>query len=101
MFVKLLFKFDVSDIQVGFKVFKREVLEKVFFKVLVKKYVFDVEFLIVINMYGYKIYELLIKIEYKSFNFFINYRVIVRMFLDIVVIVYRKNILYYYNGDKR
>lgn len=81
--------------------FKREVLEKVFFKVLVKKYVFDVEFLIVINMYGYKIYELLIKIEYKSFNFFINYRVIVRMFLDIVVIVYRKNILYYYNGDKR
>lgn len=81
--------------------FKREVLEKVFFKVLVKKYVFDVGFLIVINMYGYKIYELLIKIEYKSFNFFINYRVIVRMFLDIVVIVYRKNILYYYNGDKR
>lgn len=99
--VKILLKLDVSDTQVGLKVFRREVLEKAFSKILVKKYAFDVELLTVINMYGYKIYELPIKIEHKSFNSSINYRAIARMFLDTAAIVYRKNILHYYNGDKK
>ncbi|NJE06984.1 glycosyltransferase family 2 protein [Thermococcus sp. M39] len=99
--VKMLLKLDVSDTQVGLKVFRREVLEKAFSKILVKKYAFDVELLTVINMYGYKIYELPIKIEHKSFDSSIDYRAITRMFIDTMAIFYRKNILHYYNGDNK
>ncbi|ALV63855.1 Glycosyltransferase [Thermococcus sp. 2319x1] len=99
--VKMLLKLDVSDTQVGLKVFRREVLEKAFSKILVKKYAFDVELLTVISMYGYKIYELPIKIEHKSFDSSIGYRAIARMFIDTMAIFYRKNILHYYNGDSK
>ncbi|AIU69539.1 dolichol-phosphate mannosyltransferase [Thermococcus eurythermalis] len=98
--VKVLLNLDVTDTQVGLKVFKREVLEKAFSKVLVKKYAFDVELLTVINMYGYRIHEIPIKIEHNTFNSSINYREIARMFVDTMAVFYRKNILHYYNGDR-
>ncbi len=94
--VKMLLKLDVSDTQVGLKVFRREVLERVFPKILVKKYAFDVELLTVINMYGYKIRELPVKIEHKHFNSSVNYKAILRMFIDTMAVFYRKNILHYY-----
>jgi glycosyltransferase involved in cell wall biosynthesis len=94
--VKILLKLDVSDTQVGLKVFRREVLERVFPKILVKKYAFDVELLTVINMYGYKIRELPVKIEHKHFNSSVNYKAILRMFIDTMAVFYRKNILHYY-----
>ncbi len=96
--VKMLLKLDVTDSQVGLKVFKREVLEKTFSKILVKKYAFDVELLTVINMYGYKIHELPIKIEHKSFDSSIDLRAIARMFIDTIAIFYRKNIVHYYDN---
>jgi len=99
--VKALLKLDVSDTQVGLKAFKREVLEKAFSKILVKKYAFDVELLTVINMYGYRIHEIPIKIEHNIFNSSINYKEIARMFIDTMAIFYRKNILHYYNGGNK
>lgn len=98
--VKVLLKLDVTDTQVGLKAFRRHVLEKAFSKVLVKRYAFDVELLTVINMYGYRICEIPIKIEHKVFNSSINYGAIARMFVDTMAIFYRKNIRHYYNGEK-
>ncbi|NJE03856.1 glycosyltransferase family 2 protein [Thermococcus sp. MV11] len=99
--VKVLLKLDVSDTQVGLKVFRREVLENAFSKILVKKYAFDVELLTVINMYGYRIHEIPIKIEHNVFNSSMTYREIVRMFIDTLAIFYRKNLLHYYDGEDR
>lgn len=101
MLVKMLVGLNVSDSQVGLKVFRRKVLEKVFPKILVKKHAFDVELLTVINMYGYKIHEVPIKIEQKCFNSSVDYKAIVRMFIDTMAIFYRKNILHYYNGEDK
>ena len=96
--VKTLLKLDITDSQVGLKVFKREVLEKTFPKILVKKYAFDVELLTVINMYGYKIHELPIKIEHKNFDSSIDAIAIARMFIDTIAVFYRKNIKHYYDN---
>lgn len=55
-FVKLLFRLKVNDTQTGIKLFKREVLERVFPKVSIKGYAFDLELLINADKY-YKIIE--------------------------------------------
>ena len=43
--VRLLFDLDVTDTQVGLKVFRCEVAEQVFPLLLVKRYAFDIEML--------------------------------------------------------
>lgn len=54
----VLFGFNVRDTQVGLKFFKREVVEKVFPRLLVKTFAFDVEILALANSFGFKkIYE--------------------------------------------
>ena len=98
--VRILLDLNVTDTQVGLKAFRRQVLERTFSKILVKRYAFDVELLTVINMYNYQICEIPIKIEHKAFNSSINYWAIARMFIDTMAIFYRKNILNYYTGDK-
>ncbi|CUX77303.1 glycosyl transferase, family 2 [Thermococcus chitonophagus] len=99
--VKFLVGLNVSDSQVGLKVFRREVLEDVFPRVLVKKYAFDVELLTVVSMLGYRIKEMPVRIEHKEFDSNINLESVFNMFVDTIAIFYRKNILHYYNGGRR
>jgi hypothetical protein len=62
--VWLLFDLKVKDTQVGMKFYRREVLEKVLPRLLVKAFAFDVEILAVSNYLGYKrIYEAPVEIE--------------------------------------
>jgi len=96
--VKVLLSLDVSDTQVGLKVFRREVLENVFPRITVKRYAFDVELLTVASMSGYRIKEIPIKIEHKNHNSSIDISAILKMFIDTMAIYYRKNILQYYSG---
>src|SRR3989344_1124009 len=44
--VKMLFGLSIRDTQVGIKLFRRKVLEKVLPRLLVKKYAFDIELLV-------------------------------------------------------
>lgn len=102
LLVLLLFGFRVKDTQVGMKFFRREVLEKVLPRLLVKKFAFDVEILAVSNYLGFKrIYEAPIEanlkwgktssITNKSFL-----RIAVAMIIDTLAVFYRLRILKYY-----
>src|SRR5258708_14048282 len=43
IYIKILFGLEVTDIQVGIKLFKRDVLRDVFPRLVVKKFAFDIE----------------------------------------------------------
>lgn len=100
----ILFGFSVRDTQVGLKFFRRAVVEKVFPKLLIKTFAFDVEILAVANSFGYnKIYEGPVKLNFNggssitSKNFWI---VIFLMLWDTMAIFYRLKIIKYYNKKK-
>lgn len=96
----LLFGFSVSDTQVGMKFFKRDVVEKVFPKLLVKAFAFDVEILAIANAMGYKkIVEGPVELNFKGENTITsgNFWIIVALMLwDTMAIFYRLKILNYY-----
>ena len=107
MLVWLLFGLKVKDTQVGMKFFKREVLEKVLPRLLVKRFAFDVEMLAVANALGYKrIYEAPVDIKLRfggastitSQKFL---RTIFAMLLDTLAIFYRLKILGYYSDKNK
>ena len=96
----ILFGFSIRDTQVGLKFFRREVVEKVFPKLLVKAFAFDVEILAVANSFGYKrIYEGPVELNFNggssitSKNF---WKIIIFMLWDTVAVFYRLKILNYY-----
>ncbi|MBU0957467.1 MAG: glycosyltransferase [Nanoarchaeota archaeon] len=94
--VKTLFNLNVKDTQVGLKLFKREVLEKVVPKILVKRWAFDLELLVVANKEKYKIIERPIELNFK-FSSTIKPQTIFYSFLDMLAIFYRLKILRYYD----
>src|SRR3989344_8535924 len=51
---RFVFGFNVSDTQTGLKLFKREVLDDVLPRLLVKRWAFDVEMLAVAYRLGYR-----------------------------------------------
>lgn len=64
--VRVLFGLKVRDTQVGMKFFRREVLEDVMPRLLVKAFAFDIEMLAVANYLGYrKIYEAPVELKMK------------------------------------
>ena len=106
-FVKFLFGLSITDTQSGLKVFRREVLEKVLPRLLVKKFAFDIEILAVSKYLGFdKIYEAPIKIDWVKFNtnftpFLIFDKNIRSMVTDTLAVFYRLRILSYYSDKKK
>ncbi len=104
--IRLLFGLNVRDTQVGMKLFKRQVLEDVFPRLLVKKFAFDIEMLAVANHLGYgRIFEAPVELNFSgvssitSTNF---WRIILSMLWDTAAVFYRLRILRYYDaGNKR
>jgi glycosyltransferase involved in cell wall biosynthesis len=99
-FVKSIFDMSITDSQAGIKLFKREVLEEIFPKVLVKKYAFDIELLVNAHHCGYKIIEAPIEMDIKKIGSDVDMRAVARMFLDTCAIFYRLNILHYYDNGR-
>jgi glycosyltransferase involved in cell wall biosynthesis len=63
--VKILFGLNITDTQAGIKIFKRRVIKKIYPKLLEKRFVGDLEMLVIAKYYGFeKIYEAPIKINY-------------------------------------
>ena len=101
--VRLMFGLKVKDTQVGLKVFRREVLEKVLPRLLVKAYAFDIEMLSVANYLGFKrIYEapVEIKLDFGGGSVLTSQkflRTVSLMMLDTLAVFYRLRILGYYD----
>ena len=97
----------VKDTQAGLKVFKREVLEAVLPRLLVKAFAFDIEILAVSRYLGFnKIYESPIYLKWDESNttftpFMVFDKNIRRMIKDTLAVFYRLRILNYYSDDKK
>lgn len=105
-YVKLLFGLRVEDTQLGMKFFKREVLEKVMPRLLIKKFAMDIEILAVANRLGFKrIFEAPIELSWKDGGSKLEKKLvntIWNMFWDTMAVYYRLKILGYYDdGDKK
>lgn len=105
--VKILFGLRVKDTQLGLKVFKREILEKVLPRLLVKRYAIDIELLAVADRLGFKrIYEAPIELNWNDVvgsNVSANLLgSIWDVLLDTLAVFYRLRIRKYYDdGSKR
>lgn len=96
LLIKLLFNMNISDTQVGIKVFKRDVLEAAFPRIVIKRFAFDLELLVVAQSLGFqKIIECPIILNY-NFTSTINFKAIKQILIDTLAIFYRKYFLKYY-----
>lgn len=99
LLTRLLFRLPVRDTQTGIKLFRREVLDEVFPRLLVKKYAFDVELLVNACHRNYKIVEAPIRLDFQGKFGRIRFRDIWNMLVDTAAIFYRLHILKYYDRD--
>jgi len=97
LFNTFLLGLPFTDTQPGIKLFKREVLENVFPKVLVKRWAFDVELLLNSKKLNYKIVEAPVDLSFKKFPSSVNMKTIQNMFIDTCAVFYRNKILKYYD----
>ncbi|MEK7611623.1 MAG: glycosyltransferase [Patescibacteria group bacterium] len=104
LLVRILFSLKVRDTQTGLKIFRRDVLEKVMPRLLVKTYAIDIEILAVANYLGFnKIYEAPVDVTHTfvSLTQKSMLRQIFRMFTDTLAVFYRLKILHYYDDKSQ
>lgn len=87
--VKMLFGLPIKDTQTGIKLFRREVLEKTFHQVLVKKYAFDLELLVLVHHAGFSIAEAPVVVDYKTKFGHIGPKDIFNIWWDTMAVWYR------------
>lgn len=95
--VKGLFNLPCHDTQTGLKLFKAEVLQKVFPRILVKQFAFDLEVLVNADHLGYKISEAPIVLNSQRKYGRLGWESIFSTFIDTLAIFYRMHILKYYD----
>ncbi|OGY11721.1 MAG: hypothetical protein A3H88_03555 [Candidatus Blackburnbacteria bacterium RIFCSPLOWO2_02_FULL_44_9] len=98
--VKIMFGLFVRDTQSGIKIFKRNVVDKILPRLLVKRYATDIEMLAVAKYVGYgRIYEAPIEVKFDKKTSAIRWRTVIDMTIDTLAVFYRLKILRYY-ADK-
>jgi len=98
--VLVLFGLKVKDTQTGIKIFRRELLEKVLPRLLVKRYAIDIEILALAHYLGFKkIYEAPVEVTYKfeDLTHASTFKPIMNMLRDTLAVFYRLKILHYYD----
>lgn len=106
LLIKLLFGLNIRDSQVGMKLYRRQVLEDVFPRLLVKHFAFDIEILAVAHYLGYnRIYEAPVELDFTGVSSITSksfWIIILLMLWDTLAVFYRLKILHYYdNLNKR
>lgn len=106
MIAKIFFGLNVRDTQVGMKFFRKEVVQKILPRLLVKAFAFDVEMLSVANYLGYKrIFEAPIRLKMDFGASTMTSRGFIKTswltFLDTLAVFYRLHILHYYDYKNR
>lgn len=101
MLIKVLFNLQIRDTQSGIKIFRRNVIDRILPKLLVKRYAMDIEMLVVTKACGYnRIYEAPIELDYQfsSLTKASSLRTIVNMFRDTLAVFFRLRILKFYTS---
>lgn len=101
--VRLLFGLRITDSQRGIKIFKREVLEKVLPRLLVKRYAFDIEMLSVAHRLGFKrIHDGPVEMDARKLKYSnVKATTVLEMLIDTLAVFYRLNILKYYDSKNK
>lgn len=99
LLAKKLFRLPVSDTQVGIKLYKREVLEKIEPKLMVNRYAFDIEQLVLAHRHKYAISESPVHIEFKAEGDNMRIKDIFHIARDTLSVFYRLNISKEYDSD--
>jgi glycosyltransferase involved in cell wall biosynthesis len=95
--IKIMFGLPIKDTQTGLKLYKREVLDRVFPRILVKRFAFDLEMLAVAHHFGYKISEAPVVVTHRWKFGRIGFRPILETWWDTMAVFYRMRILGYYD----
>ncbi len=101
MLVRTLFGLPVRDTQTGIKLFKRNVLEHVLPRVLVKRFAFDLELLANVHHFGYRVAEAPVEVNFQRVCSRLRLPAVWNVFLDTLAIFYRMRILHYYDQPER
>lgn len=107
MVVWFLFGLKIKDTQVGVKFYRRQVLEKVLPRLLVKAFAFDIEILAVANYLGFKrIFEapVEVRLDFGGTSSVTNrkfLKTVFLMFKDTLAVFYRLRIIRYYSDKNQ
>lgn len=95
--VKIMFGLPIHDTQTGIKLFRREVLERCFPKMLVKSFAYDLELLMLAHHFGFAISEapVVVKFHYKLGG--IGLQSAYDIGWDTMALFYRLRVLKYYD----
>ncbi|MGB9134398.1 MAG: dolichyl-phosphate beta-glucosyltransferase [Candidatus Bathyarchaeia archaeon] len=91
--VRLLTGVDFKDTQTGLKAVRRDQFERVFSKLMVKRFAFDVELLVLAKVFGLKVIELPVKAKVKKM---VSLREVLQMLVDLLGIAYRLRVTKWY-----
>ena len=96
--IKILFGLPIRDTQTGFKLFRYSSLKNSIKKIVIKKYAFDLELLVVSKIQKCKIIEcpIILKPTRNYYNR-IGFKAIMNIIIDTMAIFYRYRILKYYD----
>lgn len=95
--VKVLFGLPIRDTQTGLKLFRREVLQRVFQKMLVKRYAFDLEILALAHHFKYRIAQAPVTLRPQRPRHRVKFSDVVNTLWDTLAIFYRMHILRWYD----
>lgn len=91
----ILFGLNVRDTQAGLKLFKKEAAKKIFSRVKIKDFAFDIEVLVLAKLMGFNVCEAPVKLTLKrgtitNLNFFI---VAFKMFFETLEVFWRLRVV--------
>lgn len=92
--VRLLTGVGVSDTQTGCKAFKTEALKAIMRLVVVKRYAFDVELLVVAKLLNLRIVELPVEVKLDK-----RFKHVLQMLIDLLGIMYRFRVVKWYQKN--
>jgi hypothetical protein len=98
---RVLFRVNARDTQTGLKLIRRDVLAAVLPQMFEKRYVFDLEFLVVARLMGFtKVFEAPVRLDYR-FGSHVDPQAVVRIVADTGALFYRRYILNSYSRVMR
>ena len=99
LIIRVLFGLPVRDTQTGLKLFRSDLLKKVFPLMLVKKFAYDIELLATAHHFGYSIIEMPIVLNFKRVMKWgrIGFKDIFGIWIDTLAVFYRLRLLKYYD----